>query len=73
MSRQVADELAYWKLDGTEDVAAYGTPQEIAATAQRWIDAGADTIVLQPPGDVDIDAFVGVIGRHVRPAITCDT
>jgi alkanesulfonate monooxygenase SsuD/methylene tetrahydromethanopterin reductase-like flavin-dependent oxidoreductase (luciferase family) len=68
--RQVRDELAYWKLDESRDVAAFGTPEEIAAAARRWIDAGADTIVFQPPGDDDIESFVGVIGQRVQPLIS---
>jgi alkanesulfonate monooxygenase SsuD/methylene tetrahydromethanopterin reductase-like flavin-dependent oxidoreductase (luciferase family) len=68
-ARQVRDELAYWKLDPSQDLAAYGTAGEIAAAATRWIDAGADTIVFQPPADVDVEEFVGVIGRHVQPLI----
>jgi alkanesulfonate monooxygenase SsuD/methylene tetrahydromethanopterin reductase-like flavin-dependent oxidoreductase (luciferase family) len=68
--RLVRDELAYWKLDESRDLAAFGTPGEIAAAARRWIDAGADTIVFQPPGDVDIESFVGVIGQRVRPLIS---
>jgi alkanesulfonate monooxygenase SsuD/methylene tetrahydromethanopterin reductase-like flavin-dependent oxidoreductase (luciferase family) len=68
-ARRVRDELEHWQLDGSQDLAAYGTPEEIAAAATRWIDAGADTIVFQPPGDVDVEEFVGVIGRHVQPLI----
>jgi alkanesulfonate monooxygenase SsuD/methylene tetrahydromethanopterin reductase-like flavin-dependent oxidoreductase (luciferase family) len=68
-ARQARDELARWQFDPSQDLAAYGTPDEISAAAARWIDAGADTIVFQPPADADIDAFVGVIGEHVRPLI----
>ena len=68
-ARQVRDELAYWQLDASQDLAAYGTAEEIAAAATRWIDAGADTIVFQPPADVDVEEFVGVIGRDVQPLI----
>ncbi len=68
-SRQVRDELAYWKLDDSQDLAAYGTAEEIADAATRWIDAGADTIVFQPSADVDVEEFVGVIGRDVQPLI----
>jgi len=67
---QIGDELAYWKLDGGHDVAAYGTPAEIAAAATRWIDAGADTIVFQPSGSVDIEEFVEIIGTRVQPLLT---
>ena len=67
--RQVGDELAYWKLDPAQDLAVHGTPEEIAAAAMRWIDAGADTIVFQPSGDTDIESFAEVIGRRVKPLI----
>ena len=68
-ARKVRDELAYWEYDPSDDLGAYGTPQQIAAAATRWIDAGADTIVFQPPADADIETFVGVIGQHVQPLI----
>ena len=68
-ARQVRDELAYWQLDDSLDLAAYGTAEEIAAAATRWIDAGADTIVFQPSADVDVEEFVGFIGRDVQPLI----
>ncbi len=68
-AQQLRDELAYWKFDPSEDLAAYGAPEEIAAAATRWIDAGADTIVFQPPGNADIESFVDVIGKHVQPLI----
>ncbi|HEX3286098.1 MAG TPA: LLM class flavin-dependent oxidoreductase [Mycobacterium sp.] len=48
---------------------AFGTPEEIADAAKRWIDAGADTIVFQPSAEVDIESFVGVIGNHVQSLI----
>jgi alkanesulfonate monooxygenase SsuD/methylene tetrahydromethanopterin reductase-like flavin-dependent oxidoreductase (luciferase family) len=67
--RRVRDELSYWRLDASHDLAVYGTAEEIAAGAKRWIDAGADTIVFQPPADADVEAFMDVIGRRVRPLI----
>jgi alkanesulfonate monooxygenase SsuD/methylene tetrahydromethanopterin reductase-like flavin-dependent oxidoreductase (luciferase family) len=68
-ARQVDEELAFWELDPSQDLAAYGTPEEIATAAKRWIDAGAETIVFQPSAAVDAEAFVGVIGRQVQPLI----
>jgi alkanesulfonate monooxygenase SsuD/methylene tetrahydromethanopterin reductase-like flavin-dependent oxidoreductase (luciferase family) len=67
-ARQAHDEVAYWKLNPADDRAVYGSPKDIAAGATRWIDAGADTIVFQPPAGVDIEEFVDVIGR-VKPMI----
>lgn len=69
-ARRARDELAYWKLDPSQDLAAYGTPDEIASATRRWVDAGADTIVFQPPADEDVEAFFGVIGQHVRLLLT---
>jgi alkanesulfonate monooxygenase SsuD/methylene tetrahydromethanopterin reductase-like flavin-dependent oxidoreductase (luciferase family) len=68
-AQQVRDEIAYWKYDPAQDLAAYGTPEEIASAARRWMDAGADTIVFQPSPTVDIEEFVGVIGSQVQPLI----
>lgn len=68
-ARKARDELVFWEYNPSDNLAAYGTPEEIAAAATRWIDAGADTIVFQPAADADIEAFVGVIGNHVQPLI----
>jgi alkanesulfonate monooxygenase SsuD/methylene tetrahydromethanopterin reductase-like flavin-dependent oxidoreductase (luciferase family) len=67
--RRVRDELSYWQLDASQDLAVYGKAEEIAAGAKRWIDAGADTIVFQPPADADVEAFIDVIGKAVQPLI----
>jgi alkanesulfonate monooxygenase SsuD/methylene tetrahydromethanopterin reductase-like flavin-dependent oxidoreductase (luciferase family) len=62
-------EIAHWKLDETEDVAVYGEPADIAAAAGRWIDAGADTVVLQPTAHADIHQFVDIVGTQIRPLL----
>jgi alkanesulfonate monooxygenase SsuD/methylene tetrahydromethanopterin reductase-like flavin-dependent oxidoreductase (luciferase family) len=72
-ARKVRDELAQWEFDPSEDLTAHGTPEQIAAAATRWIDAGADTIVFQPPADTDIELFVDVIGKQVQPLIAART
>ena len=66
------EEIRRWGFDPDADVAAYGSPAEIARAAGRWIDAGADTIVFQPGADVDIAAFVAFIGSDVQPLIQGD-
>jgi alkanesulfonate monooxygenase SsuD/methylene tetrahydromethanopterin reductase-like flavin-dependent oxidoreductase (luciferase family) len=68
-ARKARDELVFWEYPPSDDLAAYGTPEEIAAAATRWIDAGADTVVFQPAADADIEAFVDVIGNQVQPLI----
>ncbi len=62
-AQQARDEVVFWELDPADDRAVYGSAEDIAAGANRWIDAGADTIVFQSPADVDIEEFVGVIGQ----------
>ena len=64
---RVVDEIRHWKLDPAADVAAYGTPAEIARAAGRWIQAGTDTIVFQPAADVDPKEFIAEIGGSVQP------
>jgi alkanesulfonate monooxygenase SsuD/methylene tetrahydromethanopterin reductase-like flavin-dependent oxidoreductase (luciferase family) len=47
-----------------------GSAPEVAAGARRWIDAGADTIVLQPteddPDPAGFVAFAASVGRELR-------
>lgn len=71
-AQRARDEVEFWKMDPTEDRAVYGTPEEIAAGAARWIDAGADTVIFQPSADDDPEEFVDVIGRHVQPLTLAD-
>jgi alkanesulfonate monooxygenase SsuD/methylene tetrahydromethanopterin reductase-like flavin-dependent oxidoreductase (luciferase family) len=62
-------ELEFWQVDPTKDVAAYGSAQDIARAAHRWLAAGADTVVLQPAADVDISSFVAFVGSEVAPLL----
>jgi alkanesulfonate monooxygenase SsuD/methylene tetrahydromethanopterin reductase-like flavin-dependent oxidoreductase (luciferase family) len=68
-AQQARDEVSFWELDPNDDRAVFGSAQDIAAGAKRWIDAGADTVVFQPQPQADIEEFVEVIGRQVRPLI----
>ncbi|MXP23456.1 LLM class flavin-dependent oxidoreductase [Gordonia sp. HNM0687] len=63
------EELRSWGFDVEADLAAYGSPEDVAAAARRWIDAGAGTIVLQPSPDVDINEFVTIAARQVQPLL----
>lgn len=62
-------EAEFWKLDPTDDVGVFGDAARIAAGARRWVDAGADTVVLQPTASVDVEAFVRFIGAEVQPLL----
>lgn len=67
--QDLLDEIARWGFDINSDTGIHGDADEIARASQRWLDAGTDTIVLQPRTDVAIDEFVRFIGREVRPRI----
>jgi alkanesulfonate monooxygenase SsuD/methylene tetrahydromethanopterin reductase-like flavin-dependent oxidoreductase (luciferase family) len=64
-------EIRQQDFEWAEDIAAFGTAAEIASAARRWVTAGADTIVLQPPSDTDTDiaAFAAFIGSEVQPLL----
>ena len=57
--------------DANDHVAAYGTAAEIADAARLWVDAGADTIVFQPPADEDFARFTSFIGTEVCGLLDC--
>ena len=55
---------------GTDDPGAGGDAKAIAAAIERWAEAGADTVVLQPtPDDPDPERFVRFIAEEVRPLV----
>ena len=64
--REAAAEIERWGF-GDTPVSVHGTAAEIAQAARLWLDAGATTVVLQPPADIDIQAFLGFVGAEVQP------
>ena len=68
--RQRAHET--WQLkDPVEDVTVGGDATAVAASLRRWIDAGADTIVLQPTADEPSpEDFVRFIATELRPLVS---
>jgi alkanesulfonate monooxygenase SsuD/methylene tetrahydromethanopterin reductase-like flavin-dependent oxidoreductase (luciferase family) len=69
-ARAVAQrEVRQQDFEWSDDIAALGTAAEIASAARRWVTAGADTVVLQPPSDTDTDiaSFAAFIGSEVQP------
>lgn len=59
-----------WGYDSTQDIGVAGDARAVAAAIQRWADAGADTVVLQPtPDDPDPEGFVRFVARDVRPLV----
>ncbi len=47
-----------------------GSPEEVAAGARAWVDAGATSVILEPlTAEPDLAAFVQMAGGGVQPAI----
>lgn len=66
---QMAAERLRWSLEDNADVCVYGTAEQIASGLARWADAGADTLVLQPAVDADIEDFVTFVGEELTPLV----
>ena len=62
-------EAEFWKLDPSEDVGVFGDAAAIALGARRWVDAGADTVVLQPTASADVEEFVRFVAAEVQPLL----
>jgi alkanesulfonate monooxygenase SsuD/methylene tetrahydromethanopterin reductase-like flavin-dependent oxidoreductase (luciferase family) len=53
-----------------DDVAVHGDAAAVAAGLARWVEAGADVVVLQPTDDEpDPEGFMRFVGREVRPLV----
>ena len=67
---RLASEFERWPIDPSPDTGIAGDAEAIAAAVQRWVNAGADTVVLQPTLEEDLDDFIRVVAREVRPAVS---
>jgi alkanesulfonate monooxygenase SsuD/methylene tetrahydromethanopterin reductase-like flavin-dependent oxidoreductase (luciferase family) len=64
------DERERWGYESMRDIGVAGDAQAVATAVQRWVDAGADTVVLQPtPDDPDPEGFMRFVAREVRPLL----
>lgn len=68
-AKRIHDEIAHWGFDDGADIAAYGNAAQIAQAARRWIEAGTDTVVLQPAASVDVEKLVEFIATEVQPLL----
>lgn len=54
--------------ESPEEAIAVGAAADVAAAAQRWADAGATTVVLQPTVDEpDVREFIRLVAQEVQP------
>jgi alkanesulfonate monooxygenase SsuD/methylene tetrahydromethanopterin reductase-like flavin-dependent oxidoreductase (luciferase family) len=59
-----------WGFPEDADVGAAGDAETVAGAVRRWVDAGVDTVVLQPTGtEPDPEGFVRFAGRQVAPLL----
>jgi alkanesulfonate monooxygenase SsuD/methylene tetrahydromethanopterin reductase-like flavin-dependent oxidoreductase (luciferase family) len=57
-------------LDMTAEVGVAGDATAVGEAVQRWADAGADTVVLQPiADDPDPEDFVRFVANEVRARV----
>ncbi len=69
-AERLAAELRRWEFDVTADVGLAGGAEQVADGVRRWVDAGADTVVLQPAGDdPDPETFMHTVGTKVSPLL----
>jgi alkanesulfonate monooxygenase SsuD/methylene tetrahydromethanopterin reductase-like flavin-dependent oxidoreductase (luciferase family) len=58
------------RYDASADVAVAGDAHAVADAVQRWADAGADAVVLQPTvDDPDPEGFIRFVAGEVRPLV----
>lgn len=63
-------ERVRWGYESIADRCLIGDAQSIADGIARWVDAGADTVVLQPtPDDPDLEGFTRFVAHEVRPLV----
>lgn len=66
---RVTAECQRWGFENVTDVSVHGTAEEIADGVARWFDAGADTLVLQPPVGAHIEDFAAFVGDELTPLV----
>ena len=63
-------DLVRWNLPADQALAAVGDPAEVAEATERYFDAGADAVVLQPTSDEpDLGGFMRGVGDVARQLV----
>jgi alkanesulfonate monooxygenase SsuD/methylene tetrahydromethanopterin reductase-like flavin-dependent oxidoreductase (luciferase family) len=70
-AQRLADEYQRWGYGATaRDLGVAGDAVAVAEAVQRWAEAGASTVVLQPTADdPDPEGFVRFVAEEVRPLV----
>jgi len=60
-----------WGYASMSDISVMGDAPTMATALRRWVDAGADTAVVQPtPDDPDPEGFMRFVGRDLHPLMS---
>ena len=69
-ARRLEGERIRWGYDSMASVSVSGDAAQLAEGISGWVDAGADTVVLQPtPDDPDPEGFIAFVAGEVRPLL----
>jgi alkanesulfonate monooxygenase SsuD/methylene tetrahydromethanopterin reductase-like flavin-dependent oxidoreductase (luciferase family) len=69
-AQRLEAERVRWGYESMDDVGVSGDAQAVARGVRRWVDAGADTVVLQPtPDDPDPEGFIRFVAHQVAPLV----
>lgn len=70
-AERMAAEYRRWEYPPGRDVTVAGDAWAVAGAVQRWADAGADAVILQPsPDDPDPEGFVRFAATEVRTLLS---
>jgi alkanesulfonate monooxygenase SsuD/methylene tetrahydromethanopterin reductase-like flavin-dependent oxidoreductase (luciferase family) len=63
-------EMRLWDVEPGPDMGVAGDADAVAAAVRRWVEAGADSVILQPTrDDPDLEGFVRFVARDVRALV----
>jgi len=69
-AERLEGERVRWGYDSLEGRAVSGDAERFAEAISGWVEAGADSVILQPtPDDPDPEGFVRFIAEQVRPLV----
>lgn len=69
-AERMAAERVRWGYHDGQDVSVVGDARAVADAVNRWAEAGADTVVLQPTADdPDPEGFMRFVAEQVRPLV----
>ena len=69
--RGAAEKIEHERRYAMDDPGVAGDAKAVAAGLERWVEAGATTVVLQPTADEpDLEGFLRFAAEEVRPLLT---